>query len=211
MSQDAGSGPDLRLKHVFSRAWSAFKERPWLMLGATFIFLVINALFNGRQEKGPDDDVTGFILLAGLVLAGPLMGGLYSLSLRVVRGEQAGLGMLFGGFRRFFRLVAVYVLFLLGSLLGMCLLVVPGIIFGLGCWPAFLVAMETELGPVDSLRGAWALSKGHKWSLFRLGLAMSVFNVLGMLALGVGFILTMAVTNLVFAAAYDELLKEPVP
>ncbi len=210
MSQEYDSGPDLRVKNLLSRAWNGFKERPWLMLGATLIFLVVNAIFNGQQEKGPNDDVTGFIILAGLVITGPLMGGLYALSLRVVRGEHAKLGMLFSGFRRFFRLLAVYIILLVGSIVGMMLLVAPGIVFALGCWPALLVAMETDLGPVDCLRGSWALTKGYKWSLFGLGLAVAVLNLLGALALGVGLILTMAVTTLAFAAAYDELLKEPV-
>lgn len=209
MSQDFSFGPDLRVKNVFSRAWSAFKSRPWLMIGATLLFLFIQALFNGRQEQGPDDNVTGFIILAGMVITGPLTGGMYSLCLRVLRGESAGIGMLFSGFRRFFRLLAVYILFLVGAIVGMMLLVVPGIIFCLGCWPAFVVAMETDLGPIDCLRGAWALTKGYKWSLFRLGLVMGLLNFLGALALGVGLILTMAVSYLAFATAYDELLKEP--
>ena len=41
------------------------------MLGATVIWMVINALTSGRQEQGPGDNVTGILFLVGLVITGP--------------------------------------------------------------------------------------------------------------------------------------------
>ena len=117
------------------------------------------------------------------------------MSLRVVRGEEVRPGHALQRLRTLHQAAGRVSVVLRGR--GAGLRPAGGARASSSAWAAgrsFLVAMETDLGPVDSLRGAWALTKGHKWSLFWIGLVTVGMNILGLLALGVGIILTMAVT-----------------
>ena len=91
----------------------------------------------------------------------------------------------------------------------MLLLIVPGIILLIALWPAFLLVMEDDLAPVDAIKGAWALTRGHKMELFVLVLATFVVLIAGLLAFGVGLLIAGPVTQLAWIRAYHELRKAP--
>ncbi len=68
---------------------------------------------------------------------------------------------------------------------GLILLIIPGIIFALGCYFYFFLIVDKQLGAIDSLRTSWHITKGHKGTLFVFYLlsGLPVF-VLGATALG---------------------------
>ena len=189
---------------LLTRGWEAFRRRPWLLLGVAATYMLIQAV-TGAGDGEYDEGRTFAQGLVWLVVSGPLVGGALHVALRVVRGQDASYGMLFSGFQRFLKLLLIMVLFAVGSGIGYALLLVPGIIFHVGFWPVFLVAMETNLGVWDSFRAAWRLTRGYKWPLLGLLLALVAINLLGVLALVVGVVLTAAVSFAAAAAAYDAL------
>ena len=65
--------------------------------------------------------------------------------------------------------------------------------------------MEDDLAPVGAIKGAWALTNGHKRKLFVLGLVAFVVVIAGFLALGVGLFVAGPVSELVRIGAYQEM------
>jgi uncharacterized membrane protein len=65
--------------------------------------------------------------------------------------------------------------------------------------------MEADLGPVGAIKGAWALTRGHKMKLFVLGLVAIVVMIAGILALGVGLFVAGPVVELARIGAYPEM------
>lgn len=69
------------------RGWATMKGNFWLCAGATFlVYLVIIA--------------AGIVPFGGIVVQGPLFGGLYIMILKMLRGEPAAVGDAFQGFNR---------------------------------------------------------------------------------------------------------------
>jgi hypothetical protein len=62
-----------------------------------------------------------------------------------------------------------------------------------------------------SLVVSWRLARGRRWPLAGLALALLVLNVLGLLAFGIGLVVSGAISLAVLAAAYDGLQGAPVP
>ena len=184
--------------HLFPKAWETFKRRPWLVLGMSFVY----GISRNWVPSGPAL-VLGLLLL---LLTGPIRGGYDMAMLRLARGDDSvSFDDLFAGFSKFRRLFLTWCLYLLAVVGGTFLLIVPGIIFGVALWPAFLLVMEDELSPVEALEKAWALTLGHKTELFILSLATFVGLIVGVLTFGVGLLVTFPLTQLAWVHAYHEM------
>ena len=87
---------------------------------------------------------------------------------------------------------------------GTLLLVVPGIIFGLMFMFYGYVMVEKGLGPIEALKESKRLSAGVKWDLFLFSLLAIALNLLGVVALFVGVLVTMTITFIALAHIYRQ-------
>ena len=114
------------------------------------------------------------------ILAGPLWGGIVMMTLRsMTERRPIRLGDMFGQFHRFWPLVGLFLIELIAGLLGLALLVVPGIaITALWLFPAYLM-LEHDLGVMDALKtSARIVLRRGFWINFALAAII--------LALGIG-------------------------
>lgn len=81
------------------------------------------------------------------------------------------------GLRNWLGVALVWILMLLGLMTASILLFVPGVIL----WAIWVVALPAQvmedLGPVKALKRSAQLTKGHRWSIFLLGLVTGVIAV----------------------------------
>jgi hypothetical protein len=78
------------------------------------------------------------------------------------------------GLRFFPPVLAVQMLYLLGTMAGAVLLLVPGIIVALMWILASSALIVERLGVIDALKRSRALTKGHRWALLGLVVAYSL-------------------------------------
>lgn len=108
-----------------------------------------------------------------------MCGALIQMAVNALNDRAVRLGeALRTGLRLFFPLLAVFVIYLLGTIIGSLLLIIPGIFIALG----WALAMHVKVIEGGSITGAisrsWQLSKGYKrWIL----LMLIIFGVLGAL------------------------------
>ena len=93
-----------------------------------------------------------------------------------------------------------------GVAIGLVLLIVPGIIFAVifGFYGWGLVDGVVDDG-VSALRHSAEITRGHRWQLFGFAIVLILFNLLGLLALVVGVLITSAVSILALAHVYRQL------
>jgi len=110
--------------------------------------------------------------------------------LQQLRGRSIDYGAcLLIGFGRFFPALFTAILAALATGIGFVLLIVPGIIWGLAFWVALPVCVVENLGPVESLKRSYSLTKDYRWSIFGIALLVLLIAVVGGLLIGgaVGF------------------------
>lgn len=78
------------------------------------------------------------------------------------------------------------ILYSLIMVIGLCLLIIPGIYLGLRLQFAFYFIVEENTGILDSLKKSWAITKGQVFPLFLLLLVGIGIVILGIIALGIG-------------------------
>ena len=213
---------NLSPSHIFSQAWQTFKRRPWLSIGMWIVYVMFSGQSGGGGggqsnsgwDIGPEEwiwiraillGVLAYVLVV-IIVAGPIRGGYDITVLRLIhRDDTMSFRDMFTGFSKFRNLFMTFLLYTLAILGGLILIIVPGIILLIALWPAFLLVMEDDLGPVDAIKGAWALTRGYKWQLFVLGLVGLVVVIAGLLAVGVGLLVAGPVAETARIVAYHEM------
>jgi uncharacterized membrane protein len=136
-----------------------------------------------------------------------MMLGLYTIVLRVIDGQKTKFDDLFSKFDVMLMLKYFAASFLVGLAVigGLILLIIPGIIIALRLGFYSYLLVDKKLGPIEAFKTSWKMTKGHTKDLFLLGLCIIGINILGLLAFGVGLLVSAPVSSLAFAYAYRKL------
>src|SRR5450631_201886 len=211
---------------AISYGWNKYWQNFGVLLAITVLIFVINAVAGGVVSvignAFPRIHFTsgntrygigvGFILaqLANLVIGAVLTMGLIRATLAVTEGRRPDVSMLFraegvGAY------IVASILVTLGVLIGLILLIVPGIIL-LIMWHFFgyVIVQNPETGALDAMRRSAEITRGHRWPLFGLGLLLFGINIIGLVACCIGVIFTAGITAMAVAYAYKTLSGQPV-
>lgn len=206
----------LSIGDCISYGWETFKKRPWILIGAlvlTMIVASIPGLFRPHPEIGPDGDiipppVTAMYVistLASIVVSTFAAIGLVTFALRAHDNiASVQLADLWNP-APFWRFLVAHILTGLVVALGLIVFIVPGIILMMGLLFVPYLVVERGLGPIEAMQESWRITKGNKWRLFLLFLALLGINLLGLLALIVGVLVAVPITMLAVVHAYRTL------
>lgn len=183
------------------RGWAIVRDNPGTLIGATALLIAVSIGCAFVPVLGA---------VAGFVLGGPLMGGLYRVFLRVMRGEQTTAGDVFSGLT-----VAFLPLFLAGFIssiltsVGFLLCIVPGIYLAVGYAFVFPLVVDKEMDFWTAMEVSRRVVHAQWWTMFGLMIVNLVIVVLGVLACGVGLLVAMPVVVGTIAYAYEDLFGGP--
>ena len=195
--------------------WETFKKRPWFFVGSTVVILLASGLIDAFTSA-----IDGAV--GGSADQPSLVGGVLNLGLGTLLGmgatafylaaqdnpETVDLSALWHP-RPFWKYLGASILLALAVAIGFVLLIVPGIILALMFMFTTFVVIERELGPIDAMSESHRLTRGHKWRLFGFVLLLVLINVLGVLALVVGLLVSIPVSTLAVVHAYRVLGGKP--
>jgi len=195
--------------------WETFKRRPWFFVGSTFLILLASALCDGFTS-GIDAALTGSAENPSIIgtVINLALGTLISMGATAFylaahdNPDTADLSLLWHP-RPFWKYLGASLLLSLAVAIGLVLLIVPGVIFGLMFMFATFIVIERELGPIDAMNASNQLTRGHKWQLLGLVLLLVLINLLGLMALVVGLLVSIPVSTLAFVHAYRVLGGKP--
>ena len=158
----------------------------------------------GSIEAGGMEDIS--LGLISTLVAAPLSLGLTIYSLNLFRNGSANYNNIFDGFNSLGKALGVYFLMIILIILGMILLIIPGIILAFGFSMAYYVMIDKpELGIVDTLKESWKIMKGNKTKLLGLSLRFIPWAILGILCLVVGVIFVLPWMQMSYASFYEEI------
>jgi uncharacterized membrane protein len=96
----------------------------------------------------------------------------------------------------------------IATLVGLILFIIPGIIIAIKLQLATYLVVDKNMGISDSLNKSWEMTKGVKLNLFLFGFLLALINLLGVLCLVVGLIVTVPLTMVATAYVYRKLLAQ---
>jgi uncharacterized membrane protein len=155
----------------FGRSWALLQKHFWLIVGACAIIFVIHVALGCLPYVG---------LPAGIVLSGILLGGLYTLLLKLIRGQPAVLGDVFAGFQ-----VATSQLLLTGTIAflltfaGLACCILPGIYLYVSWLFAIPLAIDKKLEFWPAMETSRQVVGRQWWVMFALGLLAGILILIG--------------------------------
>lgn len=214
----------LSIKECLTYGWTVFKKRPWIFVKAAIILGLVSFAFN----------LLSSVIQAGVeITTQPLAVVLFAIALFIVSVLSIYVGIVLDnmGVTKFYlnahdnvettrlkdlwaphpfvKYVLTILLFSVMFIVGLVLLIVPGIIVALVFGMCVYLVMDRGLGPIEALKESARITKGSRWKLFLLGLAIAGINIVGLLALVIGLLVTVPVTILAGVHAYRVLSQAP--
>jgi uncharacterized membrane protein len=185
--------------------WRAFTANIGPMALYALVVIGVSVLVNivfGR----PDGTQSFLGNLVGFLVNQLITIGWLRIALDAVDGRPIDSDRIRNAFSVFVPFLVAAILFSLGVTLGLILLIVPGIIFAVvfGFYGWALVDGAVEDG-VAALRHSAEITRGNRWQLFGFGIVLLALNLLGLLALVIGVVITSAVSILALAHVYRQL------
>lgn len=147
--------------------------------------------------------------MLSFLLAGPLQLGLCFFFLNLVRGEETRFELLFEGFKPLLTVLLSYAIIAALTIVGLILLIVPGIIVALGfSMTYYVIADDPEITFQVALEQSWKLTDGYKMELLVLNLRFIPWYLLGLLCLIVGVFAVIPWHNTTLALYYEHLKEQ---
>lgn len=131
--------------------------------------------------------------------------GLTRIGLNLVSAKAFDVGMLFSGGKWLVRGFLGYILFTIMLIVGLLLLVVPGIIVLIRFGMYQNAIVDRNMGVIDSLKYSWNLTAGNSLNLFVILLFSVLIMVAGCMALIIGLLFAFPMIWVMWIVAYRWL------
>ncbi len=184
-------------KESIKYGWERMKENFQLTFFATLLLVAVGAMTGGR--------VLGFLAMIFLLI---LRIGYLKIFLRMYDNEKPKFSDLFSEYPLFWKYLGVSILYPLVVSGGLILLIIPGIIWAVRFSFSPIILVDTKMGPITSMKESYAITSGKFWNLFGFFLVIGLFNILGLLVLGVGLLITIPVSMFAVIQVYRKLTAE---
>lgn len=197
----------LSIKESLSYGWQKMKENLWFFVGVTLAGFIPSALIEGIDRSdifGP----FGFLFSIAINVIGSIMMiGTIKIYLKINSGEVASFRDLFDHYRLFWKFLGAHVLYFLIVFAGFILLIIPGLVFLFRYMFVLTLVVDKDMGPVAALKESAKMTYGHKWRLVGFSFVILGVNLLGLICLGVGILVTIPVSSMAMIFVYKKLLN----
>jgi uncharacterized membrane protein len=194
------------IKESLKSGWQKSKEHMELVLFATLLVLAVGSLTGGAGDhKGFSVSLLGILAVIFSII---IRIGYIKIFLRIHDGQTPKFVEIFEEYRTFWRFLGTSILTCLAVLGGLILLIIPGIFWAVRFSLSPLIIVDGKMGPVVAMKESYHITKGHFWKLLGFWIVVGLVNLLGLICLGVGLIVTVPVTTLASVYAYRSLISE---
>ncbi len=186
--------------------WKTLKQYPLFLVGVTVAASLIPALIGAAGHRAFDEGLQRLLMrLIEFAVSATLWLGLAKIYLKYRDGEKPLFENLFDGLARLHVYIASTIIMTIAVMMGLVLLVLPGIIFLIRLWFVGFVVVDEKVGPLDAIQRSWDITRGYTLDLFLLFLVLCGVNALGLACLGIGILATAPLSGLALAFVYREL------
>ncbi len=201
--------PTISVKECLSNGWSTFKTRPWffVQVGAIVaaITILIGMIEDSLQMVTGESVMRVITNIESLITTTLFSVGTTALYLTAHRNSQEASFRELWNPSPFWRYLGITLIGGFLTILGLILLIVPGIIIAIAFSFSGILVVEKGMSPIAALKESARLTRGHRMELFKLFLASLGINILGVLALLVGLFVTIPLTSIAFVHAYRAI------
>lgn len=192
------------------KGWRFFKQNwqdIYKIIGIASILQLLASYFAGYNLTNLPELIQMMVNIALQAFSLVLSMNSIKLLLRVVRGRDYELSELFSLDLKLF--VYVWTMIKVGVIVlaGLVLLIVPGVIWALKYSMVQFLIIDQEMESTEAMKVSAQMTEGVRSKLLWFALLLAGVNILGLLALGLGLLITIPVTYAANLLVYLHLLS----
>lgn len=158
---------------------------------------------------GVPSELNAYGEFLSILLAGPLQLGMSIYFLNILYNRPSSLENLMEGFRPLLKVLIIYFVIFMATIIGFIFLILPGIVISLGLSMSYYIFIENpELTTEEILKESWILTDGYKIELFMLHLRFIPWYLLGLICFVVGVFVVLPWHQFTVANYYNYLKEE---
>jgi uncharacterized membrane protein len=181
---------------LLTDSWVKLKEQFWFLFLTCVLTLAISFAAGSILVLG---QIIGFFVAVVLTYL-----GLEITNNKVLKFEN--LSKPFNDYKITWHYFLATVLYILIVVIGFILLILPGIYLAVRLqFYRFIIVENKDMKATDALRESMRITKGRFWKIMGYTLIIILINFVGLLALGVGLLVTMPFTIIAMASLYRKL------
>ena len=201
------------IRRSFGYGWRKMFEKAFLpLLLAVIIAGILNGPVSANWKMDSGDFSFPMLLLFPLAIFGlayafmfmPIINyGEKFLFLKAMRDEEADLKTLFEGFKtKYLNIVLANLIVFALVIIGLVMLIVPGII--IACRLVFVpfLVMDKDLEPMKAVEKSWQMTKGYGWKIFGMAILSFFIIIGGLIVLIFGILISLMWIHSAFATLY---------
>ncbi len=195
------------VKEALSFGWNTFKNN-WQFLVIVFAIVYATGLVPAwivKLSNGSFPAITSLASLCVIVLQMIIAIGVIVISLKIVDRKKPEITDLFTNFPLLLNYFLGALLYAGVIIVGIILLIIPGIIWGIKYQYTMYLIIDKKMGPFEAFKKSGKITQGNKMRLFWLGLSFGVLYMAGELLLHIGLILVYPIIYLSGAYVYRKL------
>lgn len=208
------TGTSIAVKDMLSFGWATFERRPWFFIGIVVILMVASGIVNAIISAifGVEGAGAFFSNIASFLVNTLVSMGIANVFLKAHENVYTVTWSDIWHPQPFLKFLGAYFLQSLIILIGFVLLVIPGVMAMVVLAFTSYLVIDKGLGPIEAINESMRLTKGERWNLLILLVALIFVNLIGLLALLVGLLVTIPVSVLAIVHAYKTLShNNPMP
>jgi hypothetical protein len=199
------TGYRVEIMRYVEEAFEIFKQAPGLFILFASIHLGITVLCRLLFPYAGG--------LVALLITSPMQIGYYEAARKIRREEELSFGDFFTPYYRFGGILGLHLCIMIFVIIGLVLLVIPGIYLAVGFTLApcfFWFLPRPQLGGVNNIIESIEISRRlvtKEWfSFFAFGLIIGLMVLVGLLLLGVGLLVAVPVGYIAVYLCYEDLV-----
>ncbi len=201
----------LVIRDCLRRGWALVRSDFWPFVGITALILALLAAVSSVGEVSRSVGNVRFnTSVLGILLGGPLLGGLYLYYLKKIRGEPVRVETAFAGFSTslLHLILAGFVTGML-TMLGFLCFILPGIFLLVSWFFTLPLVIDKRLDFWPAMRLSLKTICKHWWKFLAFLLVLLPFNLGGVLCCFVGVFVTLPVSFAALMYAYEDIFNPP--
>lgn len=199
----------VKVSNYLDRGWNIVREYYWGFISFIFLIALVFVALSflpaplGTVGEGQKRIATD---LFNTVIAPVLRAGYFIVAFRIMKGRAHEFSDFFQGFRNFLQIFLVSLVGSLITIIGLVLLIIPGIYIGVCYLFGMCFVIEKRLDFWSALEASRKIVSRQWFSIFGFLLVIILINLGGALFCGIGLLVTVPWTACAIAAAFEDIV-----
>lgn len=187
---------NLNIQEVFSEAWVKTKKNFWFLLLLVIATMFISAVVEDYE-------------LLGVLIGIPLGISILTVSIVIANNHTPKYSDIFKSFDTYkitLNYVIASIIYFAIVAVGLLALIIPGIYLFIRLqFYKFLIIEDENKNPIDAIKESYKITEGNFWDLLFFMLVIVIMNLIAVIPLGLGLIITIPLTIVASAVLYKKI------